>query len=144
MPPAGTRHSPVPSPIRWYRKHRLASKDSERSDVCVPISASVATTPRTTSCVNVSSIASPIGRSKTWRHKGSPAASTTAVRSSSRDGSGDIMVGATALAIAASSAYQRDQFSNSVSDPVSARNDAAVSGPGSRSTSSPAAPSTGV
>ncbi len=49
MPPIGTSQSPVPPPSRWYRKQTFCSSDGSSARANVPISASVAITPRTRS-----------------------------------------------------------------------------------------------
>jgi hypothetical protein len=94
MPPTGTRHSPVPLPIRWYRKHRFWIRDSSWRDANVPMTESVATTPRTVSSVKRRSIVSPRGRSMS----SSQSAESTDERSAAADCSGSSSVGAMAAA----------------------------------------------
>ena len=50
IPPTGTSQSPVPPPIRWYRKQMFCCRSSSPARAKVPIRASVSTTPRTRSC----------------------------------------------------------------------------------------------
>ena len=57
IPPIGTSHSPVPPPIRWYRKHTFWASAGSSVRANVPISASVAMTPRTRSSSTAAEIA---------------------------------------------------------------------------------------
>jgi hypothetical protein len=92
IPPTGTSQSPVPLPMTWYRKHLFWRSSGSSVGANVPMSASVATMPRTVSSAKLDSITSLSGRSNSASHA---RASPTAFRSCSLPGSGPVRVGKT-------------------------------------------------
>ena len=95
MPPTGTSQSPVPPPITWYSRQRFCSRPGSASEAKVPMSASVAITPRTRSWPTARSMASAIGASTiSDQADAAPAAS----RAAALVGRGSVRVGNRAVA----------------------------------------------